>query len=235
MKRPQVTVNSPVEHSEVNALPNFRAMYNDGEGVGIQLDSVSISLARLTPPEMVPVDTDASQVTADLTDLVYTRREMLPGGVYRVTVTVSDVLENTSEASTDFTVVPTLPSVAIRSPNAGEIVGVSQPLISAEFSGIGASVTSFTIDGAEVADAAISGNRLEYTPDVLADGDHTVAIMVTDSEGNTADDSVNVHCQYDPTVDNGGESARRCEVRVRYVVRRSLRPGVRDCQCVVRA
>lgn len=187
---PQVTVNSPVEHSEVNALPNFRAMYNDGEGVGIRLDSVSISLARLTPPDMTPVDTDASQVTADLADLVYTRREMLPGGVYRVTVTVSDVLENTSEASADFTVVPTLPSVAIRSPNAGEIVGVSQPLISAEFSGIGASVTSFTIDGAEVADAAISGNRLEYTPDVLADGDHTVAIMVTDSEGNTADDSV---------------------------------------------
>ena len=116
---------------------------------------------------------------------------MLPAGVYRVMVTVADIVDNTSEASADFTVVTTLPSVAIRSPNPGEIVGVSQPLISAEFSGIGASVTSFTIDaGEEITDAAISGNRLEYTPGVLAEGDHTVAITVTDAEGNTDDDSV---------------------------------------------
>ncbi|MDE0184167.1 MAG: PKD domain-containing protein [Candidatus Poribacteria bacterium] len=188
---PQLAVNSPIANDEVSALPTTRAAYHDGAGAGIELSFVTISLMRLTPPDMTAVDIVGNQVLTDLTDLVYTRREMLPAGVYRVMVTVTDIVDNTSEASADFTVVTTLPSVAIRSPNPGEIVGVSQPLISAAFSGIGASVTSFTIDaGEEITDAAISGNRLEYTPGVLAEGDHTVAITVTDAEGNTDDDSV---------------------------------------------
>ena len=188
---PQLAVNSPIANDEVSALPTTRAAYHDGEGAGIELPSVTISLVRLTPPDMTAVEINMGEVLTDLTDLVYTRRaDMLPAGVYRVMVTVADIVDNMSEASADFTVVTTLPSVAIRSPNPGEIVGTSQPLISAAYSGIGASVTSFTIDGAEAADAAMSGNRLEYTPDALPDGDHTVAITVTDVEGNTADDSV---------------------------------------------
>ena len=190
---PQLAVNSPIANDEVSALPTTRAAYHDGEGAGIELPSVTISLVRLTPPEMIPVEINMSEVLTDLTDLVYTRRDdMLPAGVYRVMVTVADVVDNMSEASADFTVVTTLPSVAIRSPHPGDIVDVSQPLISAVYSGIGASITSFTVAGApvEVTDEMMNGNRLEYTPDVLADGSHTVAIMVTDGEGNTADDSV---------------------------------------------
>ena len=190
---PQLAVNSPIANDEVSALPTTRAAYHDGEGAGIELPSVTISLVRLTPPDMTAVEINMGEVLTDLTDLVYTRRDnMLPAGVYRVMVTVADIVDNMSEASADFTVVTTLPSVAIRSPNSGEIVGVSQPLISAAFSGIGASVTSFMIDGApvEVTDEMLSGDRLEYTPDVLADGSHTVAVMVTDVEGNTDDDSV---------------------------------------------
>ena len=190
---PQLAVNSPIANDEVSALPTTRAAYNDGAGAGIELPSVTISLVRLTPPEMMPVEITMSEVLTDLTDLVYTRRAaMLPAGVYRVTITVADVVDNMSEASADFTVVTTLPSVAIRSPHAGDIVDVSQPLISVAYSGIGASVTSFTVAGApvEVTEEMMSGNRLEYTPEPLADGSHTVAIMVTDGEGNTADDSV---------------------------------------------
>ena len=190
---PQLAVNSPIANDEVSALPTTRAAYHDGEGAGIELPSVTISLVRLTPPDMTAVEIKMGEVLTDLTDLVYTRRaDMLPAGVYRVMVTVADIVDNMSEASADFTVVTTLPSVAIRSPNPGEIVGTSQPLISAAYSGIGASVTSFMIDGApvEMTDEMLSGNRLEYTPDALPDGDHTVAIMVTDVEGNAADDSV---------------------------------------------
>ncbi len=189
---PELAVASPVANSEVSALPNTHATYNDGEGAGIELSSVSISLVRLTPPDMMPVEINMGGVMTDLTDLVYTRGDMLPGGVYRVSVTVSDIVDNVSEASADFTVVTTLPSVSILSPMPGQILDVSSPYISAVYTGIGASITSFTLDGADVAvtDEMMSGNRLEYTPDALADGSHTVAIMITDGEGNTMDDSV---------------------------------------------
>ena len=189
---PELAVASPVANSEVSALPNTHATYNDGEGAGIELSSVSISLVRLTPPDMMPVEINMGGVMTDLTDLVYTRGDMLPGGVYRVSVTVSDIVDNVSAASADFTVVTTLPSVSILSPMPGQILDVSSPYISAVYTGIGASITSFMLDGAEVAvtDEMMSGNRLEYTPDALADGDHTVAIAIMDSEGNPMDDSV---------------------------------------------
>ena len=187
---PELALTSPIANDEVSALPSIHAVYNDGAGAGIELTSVSMSMVRLTPPDMTAVDIDASQVMTNLSDLVYTRRDMLAAGVYRVSVTVSDIVNNVSEMSTDFTVVTTLPSVSILSPMPGQILDVSSPYISAVYTGIGASVTSFTLDGTDAANATISGNRLEYTPDALPDGDHTAAIAITDAEGNTMSDSV---------------------------------------------
>ena len=187
---PELAVASPIANDEVSALPSIHAVYNDGAGAGIELSTVSMSMVRLTPPDMSAVEIDASQVMTDLTDLVHTRRDMLPAGVYRVSVTVSDIVDNVSNMSVDFTVVTTLPSVSILSPMPGQILDVSSPYISAVYTGIGASITSFTLDGADIADATMSDNRLEYTPDALADGDHTAAIAITDAEGNTMSDSV---------------------------------------------
>ena len=187
---PELAVASPIANDEVSALPSIHAVYNDGAGAGIELSTVSMSMVRLTPPDMSAVEIDASQVMTDLTDLVHTRRDMLPAGVYRVSVTVSDIVDNVSNMSVDFTVVTTLPSVSILSPMPGQILDVSSPYISAVYTGIGASITSFTLDGADIADATMSDNRLEYTPDALPDGDHTAAIAITDAEGNTMSDSV---------------------------------------------
>ena len=187
---PELAVASPIANDEVSALPSIHAVYNDGAGAGIELSTVSMSMVRLTPPDMSAVEIDASQVMTDLTDLVHTRRDMLPAGVYRVSVTVSDIVDNVSNMSVDFTVVTTLPSVSILSPMPGQILDVSSPYISAVYTGIGASITSFTLDGADIADATMSDNRLEYTPDALADGDHTAAIAITDAEGNTMSDTV---------------------------------------------
>ena len=187
---PELALTSPIANDEVSALPSIHAVYNDGAGAGIELSTVSMSMVRLTPPDMSAVEIDASQVMTDLTDLVHTRRDMLPAGVYRVSVTVSDIVDNVSNMSVDFTVVTTLPSVSILSPMPGQILDVSSPYISAVYTGIGASITSFTLDGADIADATMSDNRLEYTPDALPDGDHTAAIAITDAEGNTMSDSV---------------------------------------------
>ena len=128
---PELAVASPIANDEVSALPSIHAVYNDGAGAGIELSTVSMSMVRLTPPDMSAVEIDASQVMTDLTDLVHTRRDMLPAGVYRVSVTVSDIVDNVSNMSVDFTVVTTLPSVSILSPMPGQILDVSSPYISA--------------------------------------------------------------------------------------------------------
>ena len=188
---PMVTIESPMEDEAVDSLPTIRATYHDGEGAGVDGATGSVALARIQPPDEVEVVVDQAMLEKDDTTLVYTRTEQLPGGAYRVTVQVADSLGNVGEASGNFAVNGTLPTVAIHSPASGQTFEHGQPLISGEFSGAGTvEVTTFTVNDV-IAEPEVEGNRFSYTPEeALADGNHTVVVAVTDGDGNAAQTSV---------------------------------------------
>ena len=188
---PTVAIEAPLEGHTVDSLPTVHATYNDGEGSGVDGGTGEVALTRIQPPDEAAVDVDQTALEKDATTLVYTRSEQLPGGAYRVTVKVADILGNVGEASVEFAISGTIPTVAIQSPTSGQTFEHGQPLISGEFSGAGTlEVTTFTVDGAD-ATPEVDGNRFSYTPEeALTDGEHTVAVEVTDGNGKTAQTSV---------------------------------------------
>ena len=202
---PMITIETPSEDHTVDSLPTVHATYDDGEGSGPDstgkevlawattelADGPIVGLARILPEQGdqdIPVEQDA--IETDKTTLIYTRSEQLPGGAYRVTVQVADVLGNVGEASREFAISGTMPTVAIQSPAGGQTVENGRPLISGEFSGAGTvEITTFTVDGTD-ATPEVDGNRFSYTPEgALADGNHTVVVEVTDGNGKTAQTS----------------------------------------------
>ena len=190
---PTVTIEAPLTGHTIDSLPTVLATYEDGAGSGVDGTTGSVGLMRIRPndAEDEVVDVDSAMLEKDATQLVYTRNEQLPGGAYQITVQVADILGNVGEASVEFAISGTIPTVAIQSPASGQTFEHGKPLISGEFSGAGTlEVTTFTVDGAD-ATPVIDGNRFSYTPtDALADGEHTVAVEVTDSNGKTAQTSV---------------------------------------------
>ena len=187
---PMVTIESPTEDETVDSLPTLRATYHDGAGSGVDGATGSLALARLQPNE-VEVVVDQAELEKDAASLVYTRREPLAGGAYRVTVQVTDNLGNVGEGSAEFAVNGTAPMVAIHSPAPGTTFEHGEPLISGEFSGTGTvEVTTFTINDVD-ATPEVDGNQFSYTPEeALANGDYKVVVAVTDGDGNTARTSV---------------------------------------------
>ena len=188
---PMITIESPTEDETVESLPTIRATYHDGTGAGVDGATGSLTLARLQPPNEADVVVDQADLEKDAASLVYTRREPLAGGAYRVTVQVIDNLGNIGEGSAEFAVNGTAPTVAIHSPASGQTFEHGEPLISGEFSGAGTvEVTTFTINDVD-ATPEVDGNRFSYTPEeALANGDYTVVVAVTDGDGNMAQTSV---------------------------------------------
>ena len=188
---PTVEIQTPSEDHTVDSLPTVHATYNDGAGSGVDGATGSVGLVRIQPPDEVSVDVDQTALEKDDTTLVYTRSEQLPGGAYRVTVQVADILGNVGEGSVEFAISGTIPTVAIHSPASGQTFEHGEPLISGEFSGAGAvEVTTFTLNDV-AATPEVDGNRFSYTPEAaLTDGNHTVVVEVTDGDGKTAETSV---------------------------------------------
>ena len=190
---PMVTIEAPLAGHTIDSLPTVLATYEDGAGAGVDGVTGSVVLMRIRPndAEDEEVAVDQAMLEKDVAQLVYTRNEQLPGGAYSVTVQVADLLGNVGEASVEFAISGTIPTVAIQSPLSGQTFEHGKPLISGEFSGAGAlTVTTFTVDGAD-ATPVVDGERFSYTPaDALADGEHTVVVEVTDSNGKTAQTSV---------------------------------------------
>ena len=203
---PMVTIESPTDGDTVDSLPTVHASYNDGEGSGTDkdgqevlpwattelVDGPTVDITRLQPEQgNTDVEVDQNAIETDNGTLVYTRTEQLPGGAYTITVQVADVLGNVGTASREFVINGTAPAVAIHSPASGQTFEHGEPLISGEFSGAGAvEVTTFTINDVE-ATPTVEENRFSYTPEEgLGNGNHTVVVAVTDSDGNTAQTSV---------------------------------------------
>ncbi len=203
---PMIKIETPSEDHTVDSLPTVHATYDDGAGSGADgtgtgvlawattdlANGPTVMLTRILPEQGdQDVMVDQGAVETDETTLIYTRTEQLSGGAYRVTIQVADVLGNIGEASAEFAIGGTLPTVAIQSPASGQTFEHGQPLISGEFSGAGTiEVTTFTVNDV-AATPEVDGNRFSYTPEeALADGSHTVVVAVTDGDGNTAQTSV---------------------------------------------
>ena len=195
---PAVTIESPIHGGDTESLPTVHATYTDNhemdgvmiEGSGVDGATGTLALARLQPPDAVEVEVDQAELEKDTEDLVYTVTEQLPGGAYRVTVEVADMLGNVGSGSREFTINGTLPTVKIQSITPGQTFDHGKPLISGEFTGIGeVEVTRLTINRIS-AKPEVDGNQFSYTPEeALADGDYTVVVKVADADGNTAQTS----------------------------------------------
>ena len=203
---PIIIIRTPSEDHTVDSLPTVHATYEDGAGCGADADGTgvlawatteltggpAVMLTRMLPEQGdQDITVDQGAVETNESTLIYTRTEQLPGGAYRVTVRVADILGNIGEASAEFAISGTLPAVAIHSPSSGQTFEHGTPLISGEFSGAGTvEVTTFTVNDVD-ATPEVDGNRFSYTPEeALGDGSHTVAVAVTDGDGNTAETSV---------------------------------------------
>ena len=203
---PMVMIESPTDGATVESLPTVHASYHDGAGSGTDkdgqevlpwattelADGPTVGITRLQPEQgNTDVEVDQDAIETDNGTLVYTRTEQLPGGAYKITVQVADVLGNVGSGSQEFVINGTLPTVAIHSPASGQTFDHGQPLISGEFSGAGSvGIKTLMVDGL-IVEAEVEGNRFSYTPETaLANGNHTVAIEVEDGDGNTAQASV---------------------------------------------
>ncbi len=193
---PMVEIQTPSEDDTVDSMPTVHATYNDGEGSGIDGASGSLALARLHPPDEVSVDVDQNSLEKDETTLVYTRTEKLPGGAYRVTVQVADILGNVGEGSAEFAIngtpADTTPPVITEVAPSGTIKGESWVTLSAVVNDAESKVISvkFGIDDKplrSVAPAQIAEGRVQVADGFTA-GTHTVKLIAI-SEGGKREHS----------------------------------------------
>ena len=193
---PMVEIQTPSEDDTVDSMPTVHATYHDGEGSGVDGTSGSVVLARLHPPDEVSVDVDQNSLEKDETTLVYTRTEKLPGGAYRVTVQVADILGNVGEGSAEFAIngtpVDTTPPVITEVAPSGTIKGESWVTLSAVVNDAESKVISvkFGIDDKplrSVAPAQIAEGRVQVADGFTA-GTHTVKLIAI-SEGGKREHS----------------------------------------------
>ena len=212
---PMIKIETPIEDHTVDSLPTVHATYEDGAGSGPDSsgqevlawattelpDGPTVILTRILPEQGdQDIMVDQGAIESSESTLVYTRSDQLPGGAYRATVQVADVLGNIGEASVEFAISGTLPAVVIQSPASGQSVMDTKPLISGEISGAGdLEITTFTVDGVD-ATPEVDGNRFSHTPAAsLSSGAHTVVVEVTDGDGQTAQTSTSFTVVTDTT------------------------------------
>ena len=189
---PIVEIQTPSEDDTVDSLPTVHATYHDGEGSGVNGASGSLALARLHPPDEVSVAVDQNSLEKDEEALVYTRTEKLPGGAYRVTVQVADILGNVGEGSAEFAIngtpADTTPPVITEAAPSGVIKGESWVTLSAVVNDAESKVISvkFGINDKpfrSIAPAQIAEGRVQ-TAESFTAGTHTVKLIAV-SEGGT--------------------------------------------------
>ena len=189
---PMVEIQTPSEDETVGSLPTFHATYHDGEGSGVNGASGSLALARLHPPDEVSVAVDQNSLEKDEEALIYTRTEKLPGGAYRVTVQVADILGNVGEGSAEFAIdgtpADTTPPVITEAAPSGVIKGDSWVTLSAVVNDAESKVISvkFGINDKpfrSIAPAQIADGRVQ-TAESFTAGTHTVKVVAV-SEGGT--------------------------------------------------
>ena len=135
--------------------------------------------------DKVTVTVDGEEAVLNETDGTYSPAEDLTHGDYRVVATVEDVNKKSAEATAIFYVDIPGPTVVIHSPGSGINYNHDDTEIKIGYSGTDAKVTTFTIDGGDI--EVPDGNPFTYNAKDLGDGEHRVAVEVTDANGKTAE------------------------------------------------
>ncbi len=177
------TIVSVEPKDEVNtATPVLKATYNDGNGSGIDVRSVVLSLNG----QVLPASAAANQVSyAILTPLE-------KGITYKVSVQVADMAGNIATGDSTFSLETTAPKITGTAPtgtvseaDAAKGVQISAKL-SDDGSGVNPDSVKMWLDGAIVPVNA-TDSAASYTAKSLGYGEHTVRLVVADMLGNTAD------------------------------------------------
>ncbi len=120
----------------------------------------------------------------------YTPDPSLDDGEYTLIAKVTDANGKSMDATVIFSVKLPVPTVAILTPAAGQILDHGQPVITGDFSGADPIAVTLSIDGTAVIADVNENNEFTYTPAVaLSDGEHMIAVKVTDANGRTAETS----------------------------------------------
>ena len=219
---PVVEIVSPIERHQVTTLPTIHATFTDASGFDVtQTDPmpVVITLTRLADEGEIEVTetlirltaAEAGEILTRSGDIAYTHDDPVVGGAYRVGVTATDALGNSTTATpVEFTVEGVQPTVSIVSPVAGRIIDPRQPLIiSVALTGNGdITVTEFQINDNDL-EGTVEDNWLTHTlqpPLVGGDdsivqrgSDNTISVKIVDSEGRTAEGSTSFAVSLDDT------------------------------------
>ena len=129
---------------------------------------------------------DADSISVEGNEFTYILSDKLIEGDHMVSVSVVDDNGETAQATTIFSVVYPEASVMISSPVAGDTYDHTYRHISGEFTGVGAVSVNLSVDGTDV-DAKVEYNEFTYDlSEKLTEGDHTISVLVTDENGETA-------------------------------------------------
>ena len=138
----------------------------------------------------------------------YTPDPSLDDGEYTLVAKVTDANGKTADATVIFSVKLPVPTVAILTPAAGQILDHGKPVITGTLSGAAPIAVALSIDGNAVEAEVNDNNQFTYTPaEALSDGEHMIAVKVTDANGRTADICC-LHSRYTRSVSS--DSCARC-------------------------
>jgi len=187
-KPPKISDLFPVDGSSVSRPLRISASYEEVNGGGINLDSVTLILDD--------VDVTAQSRVME-TGVSYTLFTPLTEGQHSFTIYLEDANgdEYETESST-FTVLENnatefvAPEILNLQPADGSVINHARPEISADYSdssGINRLEIVMILDGNAVTLISVGTGRTSYTPPtVLSEGNHSVILEVPDNAGNIA-------------------------------------------------
>ena len=151
-----------------------------GEFSGV---AAPVSLSLTLNGEVVVAEVSGNEFT-------YTPADALDDGEYTLIAEATDANGKTAEATAIFSIRLPVPTVAVESPEAGQVYDHGKPVITGDFSGAAPIAVALSIDGKAVEAEVNDNNQFTYTPaEALSDGEHMIAVKVTDANGRTADTS----------------------------------------------
>ena len=157
-----------------------------GQMYNHDMPNISWEVSGMAEPVSVSLTLNGDAVELADGAVSYTPEDGIGEGEHTVVATATDANGKMAQATAVFTVEFPMASVTLLSPTAGHTYNNGTPIVSGEFTGVGEVTVKLTVDGDEV-DPEIDGNGFTYTPDpALGHGNHTVAVEVTDANGESA-------------------------------------------------
>ncbi len=163
-----------------------------GQMYDISKPAVTGEFSGVAMPVELSLTLNGEVVAAEVSDneFMYTPTDALDDGEYTLVAVATDANGKTAEATTIFSIELPVPTVVVVSPEAGQVYDHGKPVITGEFSGAAPIEVSLSVDGEAVVAEVNDNNQFTYTPaDALSDGDHMIAVKVTDANGRMAETS----------------------------------------------